>query len=123
MVTWLLLGAAIMSEVLASLSLKGALDRPALYGVVAVGYVSSFVFLGTILRRGMALGVAYGIWGALGVATTAILSTLIFDEPFTALMGLGIALIIAGVLVVELGSQAAGRREQREAISHPEGAA
>ena len=55
----------------------------------------------------MALGVAYGIWGALGVALTAVMSALIFDEALTALMGLGIALIIAGVLTVELGSQAA----------------
>ena len=54
-----------------------------------------------------ALGVAYGIWGALGVATTAVMSSLIFDETLTALMGVGIVLIIAGVLTVELGSQAA----------------
>ncbi|WP_224280261.1 DMT family transporter [Nocardioides lacusdianchii] len=107
MTKWLLLAAAILSEVTGSLSLKGALDRPALYAVVAIGYIASFAFLALVLRRGMALGVAYGIWGALGVATTAVMSSLIFDETLTALMGLGIALIIVGVLTVELGSQAA----------------
>jgi small multidrug resistance pump len=110
MTTWLLLACAIASEVTASLSLKGALDRPALYVVVVIGYVVSFVLLAVVLRRGMALGVAYGVWGALGVASTAVLSSLIFDEPFTALMGVGLGLIIAGVLLVELGSQAAHRR-------------
>ena len=35
------------------------------------------------------------------------MSALIFDETLTVLMGLGIAIIIAGVLTVELGSQAA----------------
>jgi len=110
MITWLLLATAIASEVTASLSLKGALDRPVLYVVVAIGYVVSFVLLAVVLRRGMALGVAYGIWGALGVASTAVLSAAIFGEPLTALMGVGLALIIAGVLVVELGSQAAQRR-------------
>lgn len=109
MTKWLLLAAAIASEVTGSLSLKGALDHPALYAVVAVGYLASFVFLALVLQRGMALGVAYGIWGALGVATTAVMSSLIFDETLTAMMGLGIALIIAGVLTVELGSQAAHR--------------
>lgn len=107
MTKWLLLAASILSEVTASLSLKGALDRPALYVVVAIGYIASFAFLALVLQRGMALGVAYGIWGALGVATTAVMSALIFDETLTVLMGLGIAIIIAGVLTVELGSQAA----------------
>ncbi|MDN5895013.1 MAG: SMR family transporter [Nocardioides sp.] len=108
MTKWLLLAAAIISEVTGSLSLKGALDRPALYAVVAIGYATSFVFLAAVLRQGMGLGVAYGIWGALGVASTALLSAAIFDETLTPLMGAGIALIIAGVLVVELGAQRAG---------------
>lgn len=107
MTKWLLLVAAICSEVTGSLSLKGALNHPALYAVVAVGYLASFTLLALVLKQGMALGVAYGIWGALGVALTAVMSALIFDEALTALMGLGIALIIAGVLTVELGSQAA----------------
>lgn len=84
---------------------EGALDRPGLYVLVAAGYIASFILLALVLRQGMALGVAYGIWGALGVATTAVMSSLIFDETLTALMGVGIVLIIAGVLTVELGSQ------------------
>ncbi|MBB2985083.1 DMT family transporter [Terracoccus luteus] len=110
---WALLGTAIVSEVTASLSLKGALDRPALYGVVAVGYLASFTLLALVLRRGMPLGVAYGVWGALGVALTAVASSLVFDEALTGLMGLGIVLIIAGVLTVELGSQRAARERAR----------
>lgn len=112
MTKWLLLAAAIVSEVTASLSLKGALDHPTLYAVVAVGYLASFALLALVLREGMALGVAYGIWGALGVATTAAMSALIFDEAFTALMAVGIALIIAGVLTVELGSQQAQKYQK-----------
>ena len=73
--------------------------------LVAAGYIASFILLALVLRQGMALGVAYGIWGALGVATTAVMSSLIFGETLTALMGVGIVLIIAGVLTVELGSQ------------------
>ena len=107
MTKWLLLTGAILCEVTASLSLKGALDRPALYVVVLIGYVASFVLLAFVLRQGMGLGVAYGIWGALGVALTAVMSTLLFDEAFTGLMGVGIVLVIAGVLVVELGAHEA----------------
>lgn len=109
---WFLLGAAIMAEVTASLSLKGALELPALYIVVAGGYLGAFVFLAAVLRTGMALGVAYGIWGASGVALTAIGSLLIFSEPLTLLMGLGIGVIIVGVLCVELGAQAAHKKAE-----------
>ena len=110
---WLLLAAAISCEVTASLSLKGALDAPALYVVVVAGYVASFAFLALVLRAGLPLGVAYGIWGALGVALTALLSALLFAEPLTALMGLGMVLIIGGVFLVELGSQCAHDRAVR----------
>lgn len=104
---WVLLAAAVLSEVTASLSLKAALDHPVLYLVVAAGYGTSFTLLSLVLRRGMPLGVAYGVWSACGVALTAVLSTGIFGEAMTPLKGVGIALVIAGVLAVELGAQQA----------------
>ena len=52
----------------------------------------------------MPLGVAYGVWSAGGVAVTAIASRLFFNEPLTRTMMAGIALIMAGVLLVEIGS-------------------
>ncbi|MEG9224781.1 DMT family transporter [Aeromicrobium sp. Sec7.5] len=107
--TWLLLLAAIAVEVTASLSLKGALDHRGLYAVVVAGYGSSFALLGLVLRAGMPLGVAYGIWGALGVAGTAVSSSLLFGEPLTGLMVVGMGLVVAGVLLVEIGSQLARR--------------
>lgn len=105
--TWLMLAVAVISEVVASLSLKGSATTPALYALVVVGYVTGFVMLTRILKRGMPLGVAYGIWGAAGVALTAVSSTLIFGEAFTPLMGVGLAFIIAGVVLVENGSRPA----------------
>lgn len=102
--TLLLLALAISSEVAATLSLKGSVTAPALYVVVVLGYLASFVLLALVLRRGMALGVAYGIWGATGVALTAVLSAALFGEALTALMGAGLVCIIAGVVLVETGS-------------------
>lgn len=107
---WLLLAGAIVTEVSGSLSLRAAVDNPAWYAVVVLGYVAAFAFLAAVLRRGMPLGVAYGIWGATGVALTAVLSTVLFAEPFTPLMTAGIALIIGGVLLVEIGSHRAAPR-------------
>lgn len=107
MTKWLLLGAAILTEVTASLTLKAALERPVLYTVVATGFIAAFALLTAVLRRGMPLGVAYGIWAAAGVALTTTLSWLIYAEPFTPVMAVGVVLIIGGVLLVEMGSHPA----------------
>ena len=104
MSAWLFLASAILTEVTATLALKRALDQPALYAVVAAGYVAAFVLLTLTLKQGMGIGVAYGIWAACGVALAAIGSKVFFSEPLTQVMMIGIALIIAGVLLVELGA-------------------
>ncbi|MBM0125343.1 QacE family quaternary ammonium compound efflux SMR transporter [Pimelobacter simplex] len=101
---WLALAGAIGCEVVASLSLKAALHHPVLYAAAVGGYVSAFALLGRILRLGMPLGVAYGVWGAAGVAGTAVLSMLLFGEDLTVLTAAGLGLVVAGVLAVERGS-------------------
>jgi small multidrug resistance pump len=104
MTTWLFLGGAILSEVTATLSLKKALDQPAFYVVVVLGYVVAFALLSLALSRGMGVGVAYGIWAACGVALTAVGSKVFFGEPLTGFMITGLSLIVGGVLLVELGT-------------------
>ena len=101
---WALLALAIVTEVSATLSLRAATETPAWYGVVAVGYVASFLLLAGVLRAGMSIGVAYGIWAAVGVSATALLAAGLFGEPLTPVMGIGFLTVIAGVLLVELGS-------------------
>ena len=98
--------AAIASEVTGTLSLKLASDGRGLrwYGVVITGYLAAFAMLTATLKAGLPLGVAYGIWSAGGVAVTAIASRLLFGEPLTRTMVAGIVLIMAGVLLVEIGS-------------------
>lgn len=99
-----MLGAAIGTEVTATLSLRASQDHAAWLVLVVAGYLSSFLLLTLVLRAGMAVGVAYGIWGAMGTATTAVLAAVLFGDPFTWPIVAGIGLIIAGVLLVELGS-------------------
>jgi small multidrug resistance pump len=109
---WLVLAATIVLEVTATLCLDAAQRQPWLYVVVVVGYAGSFTLLSQVLRMGMPLGVAYGIWGATGVALTAIIAWALFGDPLTPTMLAGIGLIMAGVLLVELGSQRAARRAE-----------
>lgn len=103
--TWRLLGAAIAVEVAATLSLRASQDHRAWLIVVVAGYLSAFVLMAAVLRAGMPVGAAYGIWGASGTALTAAAAAVIFGEPFTWPIVAGIALIIAGVLLVEFGSR------------------
>lgn len=104
---WALLIAAIVIEVAATLSLRASQDHSAWLVIVVGGYLGALVLLTMVLRAGMPVGVAYGVWGAMGTAGTAVLAAIIFDDPFTWPIVLGIGLIIAGVLLVEFGSQQA----------------
>ena len=102
---WLLVVGATLAEVLGTLALRmAATGQRRWYAAVAVGYVVAFVLLTLALEAGLPLGVVYGVWAASGVALTAVASRLLFDEPLTRVMVGGIALIAAGVLLVELGA-------------------
>jgi small multidrug resistance pump len=103
---WILLAAAIATEVAATLSLRASQDNSAWLVLVVIGYAAAFGLLTLVLRTGMPVGVAYGIWGASGTAATAVLAAALFRDPFTWPIAVGIGLIIAGVLFVELGSHA-----------------
>ena len=102
---WLFLALGIVLEVAGTLSLRmAATGRKVWFAAVAIGYVGAFAALTLTLAEGLGIGVAYGIWAAVGVALTAIASRFLFKEPLTGLMGMGIALIAGGVLLVELGA-------------------
>lgn len=109
---WWLLAGAIVTEVAATLSLRASQDHAGWLAVVVVGYFASFALLTLVLRAGVAIGVAYGIWGAVGTAATAMLGAVIFGDPFTWAIAIGIGLIIAGVLLVELGSHSDAQDEE-----------
>jgi small multidrug resistance pump len=106
---WALLFGAIGTEVTGTLSLRAFQEHHAWLALVVIGYVASFVLLTMVLRSGMPVGVAYGIWGALGTAVTAVLASVIFGDAFTRPIVAGIGLIIAGVLLVEFGSHPPAR--------------
>lgn len=102
---WFWLLGAIAAEVTATISLKlsEGFTRLVPSIVVVVGYGVAFYALSQALTRGMAIGVAYGVWAALGVALVAIAGTLFLRESLTWVQVGGIALVIAGVLALELG--------------------
>ncbi|MCS4275833.1 MULTISPECIES: DMT family transporter [Mycetocola] len=108
MIAAILLALAVGSEVAATASLRAAVDGSRRWYILTVGgYLAAFSLFAGSLSSGMPLGVGYGIWAASGVAITAVLAKYLFKEPLTALMSLGILLIIGGVVLVEVGSATA----------------
>ncbi|MFB7879230.1 MULTISPECIES: DMT family transporter [unclassified Nocardia] len=103
--TLLFLALAIATEVTATVSLKLSEGFTKLVPsiVVVIGYATAFFFLSQALKRGMAIGVAYGIWSAVGVAAIAGIGVLFLGERLTLVQVGGIGLVILGVLALELG--------------------
>jgi small multidrug resistance pump len=101
---WLALAAAIVIEVFATLSLRASegLRKKAWIAPVVAGYLACFYLLWLSLSLGMPVGIAYGVWTACGVALVAVIARYLFAEPLTWVMMLGIGLIIAGVLTIEM---------------------
>lgn len=106
MLGYILLALAIVIEVVGTISLRMVVHSSRWWGIVVVAaYAAAFALLAAAMNEGIPLGVAYGIWTAAGVALTAVLSRILFKEPLTWVMGIGICLIAGGVLLLELGMQ------------------
>lgn len=108
MVVYLALAVAIAAEVAATVSLKlsEGFSKPIPSIVVVIGYLVAFGALSKVLQLGMPIGVAYAIWCAFGVAAVAAVGVVLFKEPLNATMVVGLLLVIAGVIAIELGSSA-----------------
>jgi small multidrug resistance pump len=106
---WLWLTCAIASEVTATLSLRMSqgFTRIGPSAVVVLFYGLSFYCLSQTLTRGMAVGVAYAVWSAIGVTLIAAIGALFLGERLTWVQVLGIALVVVGVLALRLGGSAA----------------
>ncbi|WP_116364790.1 SMR family transporter [Parahaliea mediterranea] len=106
MKNWLFLGVAIVAEVVATSSLKGSEGFTRFWPslVVVAGYAISFYFLSLTLRA-IPIGIAYAIWSGLGIVLISLAGWLLFGQKIDAASALGMALIILGVLVINLFSR------------------
>lgn len=103
--SWLFLSFSIVSEIIATLSLRASdgFRKKIWILPLVVFYALAFFFLAVTISYGMPVAIAYGIWSAVGVALIALLARVIWKEPLTPRMILGLVLIMAGVLLVEIG--------------------
>ena len=70
-------------------------------------YAASFYFLSLVLRA-MPLGIAYAIWSGLGVVLISVIGTVVFRQRLDLPAMVGLAMIVGGVLVINLFSKTIG---------------
>src|SRR5690606_12440566 len=102
----LYLSIAILAEVAATTALKAAdgFTRLAPSIAVVIGYALAFYLLSLALRT-MAVGVVYAIWSGVGIVLISIVGALLYRQHLDLPAVVGIGLIVAGVLVLNLASR------------------
>jgi small multidrug resistance pump len=103
---YLYLFVAIVAEVVGTLALKATEGFTKLVPslIVIVGYAVSFYFVGLALKS-MSIGVAYAIWSGVGLALVAIAGMVLYKQVPDLAALVGILLILAGVVVINLFSR------------------
>ena len=104
--TYLYLAIAIIAEVIATSFLKSCEVFTRLWPslVVVAGYAVAFLFLSLTLRS-LSVGIVYAIWSGAGIVLVSIIAWILFGQKLDVPAIIGIALIIAGVAVINLFSK------------------
>jgi small multidrug resistance pump len=113
--------AAIVSEVIATSALKAAEGFSRFWPsvIVIVGYGLAFYCLSLTMRT-IPIGVAYAIWSGVGIVLIALVGLLFYRQPLDPPALIGMALILAGVLIINVFSRTAGHLSKN--ARHPAGA-
>jgi len=105
--SWLYLSIAIVAEVVATSALRASdgFTRTLPVLAVVVGYGTAFYFLALTLRT-IPVGVAYAVWSGVGIVLISLVGWFVFDQKLDAPALGGMALIVVGVVVLNVYSNA-----------------
>ena len=111
------LAIAICAEVIATVSMKAikGLSTPLPLLLVIVGYGTAFWML-TLVVRTVPVGVAYAVWAGLGIVMVSVAALFIYGQKLDVPAMLGMALIVLGVVVIQLFSKTAGHEQESETM-------
>ncbi len=103
---WLYLMVAIISEVIATSSLKSAEGFTKFWPscAVVIGYALAFYFLSLTLKS-IPIGIAYAIWAGVGTALVVLVAWVFMGQRLDLPSIIGIVMIVAGVLILNLFSK------------------
>ncbi len=105
--SWIYLTVAIIAEIIATTALKASDGFTRLYPsmITVVGYSLSFYCLAIALRV-IPVGIAYAVWSGAGIVVISLIGYLVFKQALDAAGFIGIGMIVAGVLVLNVFSKA-----------------
>lgn len=105
---WLTLGLAIVAEVVGTSALKASdgFTRLGPSAVVVVGYAVAFYCLSLVLKS-LPVGVTYAVWSGLGIVLITVAAFVIYGQKIDLPGLIGMGLIVAGVVVLNVFSKAA----------------
>ena len=103
---WIFLFIAIISETFGTVMLKYAEQFTRLWPSLGTvfGYLLSFYFLALALRT-IPVGLAYAIWGAIGIVLVLIISAILFRQMPDLPAIIGILFIMAGIVIINFFSK------------------
>lgn len=103
---WLILGIAIVAETIATSALKSSEGFSRFWpsAIVVVGYGIAFYCLSLTLRV-IPMGVTYAVWSGIGIALITLVGWLVYGQKLDVPALIGIALIIAGVIIMNVFSK------------------
>jgi len=103
---YLYLAIAILAEVIATSALKASREFTQLVPsvIVVLGYGMSFYFM-TLTLRSIPLGITYAIWSGVGIVLITTAGALLYREVPDLPAIIGMALIIAGVVIINVFSR------------------
>ena len=106
---WLALAIAIVAEVIGTTALKASNEFTRLIPsiIVVVGYGTAFYFM-AISMRVLPVGIMYAIWSGMGTVLVSIIGWLVYKQTLDLPSMIGMGLIIAGVIVINLFSKSVG---------------
>lgn len=109
MTAYYYLAVAICAEVIATVSMKAVkgFSTPLPLILVIVGYGIAFWML-TLVVRSVPVGVAYAVWAGMGIVMVSVAALFIYGQKLDVPAMLGMALIVLGVVVIQLFSKTAG---------------
>ena len=101
------LGIAIVCEVVATTALKASVGFTRLVPsiITSIGYVVAFYCMSQSMKT-VPVGVGYAIWSGIGIVLITMLAWVMFKQKLDLPALLGMGLILAGVLVINLFSKA-----------------
>ena len=109
MPNWVWLGGAIILEVIGTTALQQSAQFTRIVPtmIMAVCYGMAFYALSVVVQS-MPMGVVYAIWSGMGIVLISAVAWIWYRQTLDTAALLGLALIIAGVMVVNLFSKSVG---------------